>query len=152
MKKMLSLLLAAVMLFTLTTVFAEETQEAVSLEDALYQVNGFLYDDIGAVIGVEGAYVVVGVDEDGIECLMDTGVEETYVLADDCVLEMPASMMDDDLMVNEPVEDLGVWYDEVILQGLELEDNETFYGFTTTIELNDDGEIIHMEYVFTPWG
>ena len=149
MKKMLSLLLAAVMLFTLTAVFAEET---ISLEDALYQVNGFLYDDTGAVIGVEGAYVVIGVDEDGIECLMDTGVEETYVLADDCVLEMPASMMDDDLMVNEAVEDLGVWYDEVILQGLELEDNETFYGFTTTIELNDDGEIIHMEYVFTPWG
>lgn len=154
MKKLLSLLMAMMMIAAFAS--AEEVvTEETDLSNALFMVTGMLYDDTGEVMCLEGTYMNFGVDEEGYECLINTGVDEVYALADNYTAAMPFDFEGDDENAdfeNKPVDDLAVWYNEVILQGLELEDESDFFSFTVKLTLNDENEITHVEYEYTPWG
>ena len=155
MKRLMSLLLAAVLVLSLPLALAEETAEATEspdLTDAIFLVEDMLYDDDGSVLCIEGEYAYIGMEpEEEYETLMPYGVDATYALAEGCTFSMPLDMGDEDIFENHEVEDLGAWYNEVILQGLELDDESEFYSFTVQLTLNEDDEVTHVEYVYTPW-
>ena len=129
----------------------------------LFSIQKFLFGSDHKVTAVTGKYERIIFDGDCEVPETASGSETTYVLADDFHADMITSVCADTLEY-ETVTDLYDWYIRAYLadglyEGGELifcvddpdNDEANFWFVTTQIELNDNGEIRYMQFVYTPW-
>ena len=178
MKKVLSVLMAVILVTVSALALAEGTADEhsfVTFTDAkgtdydMFYVTKMNYGEDHKVTSVTGHFERVTENEDGMfEPEMAADSEKTYPLAAGFKAEMIGSMLDYDLKTVE-VTDLYQWYIDAYLaetgyDGHELvfscdlpqetldTANYDFWFVSTKIELNENGEIQYMEWIYTPWG
>ena len=178
MKKTVAILMALVLAMVSAAAFAENTAEDNHHYETFTDAEGNLYDmfvitkmNYGAdhkVTSVTGHFerVVIG-EEEYEKSSAAPDSEKTYTLAADFRADMVDSMTGSELTL-VPVTDLYEWYIDayigrdqydghewVFTCDLPAEEWDTatadFWFVTTKIELNDQGEIQYMQYVYVPW-
>ena len=133
-----------------------------------FVVTKLLYGSDHKVYAVQGHYERPVMGEEYETSEIAAGSETIYPLADDFHASMLASMTDAE-MTYRPVTDLYAWYIDAYVgrdgydghelvfasdlteaerEGADLD----FWFVTTRIELNEQGQIRYMEYVYVPWG
>jgi len=137
----------------------------------LFSVDKLLEDDRHHVYAVTGRFLRTYIGEECMEFEMEENGTKyvMFRLADDFYADMPNSASDESL---ETVSDLYDWYVRwyertngkepengqlISYYDTDTEDDEkaekvNFWGFDARMELNEQGEIIYLEYVFVPWG
>ena len=120
----------------------------------LFTVTAFEMDADNRVIGITGSYSTIGVSEDGYYDSVggDLNGPFTYPLAADFHADMSDSESEDGETDYSNVTDLYSWYVDAYMGG-EADPNGAldFWFVTTQIELNEDGEVTYMTYVYVPW-
>ena len=118
----------------------------------MFDVEKITVDENGKVVSVTGTYGGIGLDGD-VEGPVGYNPDQsyTYALAEDIVMELCVDLYDN-VLENEPVEDLVQWYIRVYNEGNEMTDWSEMYPFNTNIWPSDKGEMDRMEYSDVPWG
>lgn len=131
----------------------------------MFSITKFLYGSDHKVMAVTGNYERSIFDGDCEAPETAQGSETTYELADDFHADMIKSVCAD-TMEYETVTDLHEWYTRAYLSDglyeggdlifcVDVEDPDSdyfnFWFVTTQIELNKNGEIQYMQFVYTPW-
>ncbi len=176
MHRILSVVLCVAMLLCSVCAFAQEehqfsvrTTESGNQYD-MFEIEKLYFDEDHHVNAVSGVYVRVVQDEDGCDApeKEDDGLGFHYELAPDFHAEMIASSMWDSLDDVVDVTDLYKWYVDAYLEGKEPEGemrfsvdlpeeerlmaDVDFWFVTTKIELDEEGRISFMRWIYVPWG
>ncbi len=176
MRRFLSAALCLAMLLCAVCAHAQEehqfsvyTSESGNEYD-MFEIEKLHFDEDHHVYAVSGAYSRAVVDADGYDApeAQDDGFGFTYELAPDFHALMIGDMCGDTLDADTEVTDLYSWYIDAYLQGEEPEGDMTFivdlpeeerefaqadfWFVTTKIELDEEGRIAYMEWVYVPWG
>ena len=148
MHRILSVALCVVMLLCSVCAFAqEEHQFSVRTTESgnhydMFEIEKLYFDEDHHVNAVSGVYVRVVQDEDGCDApeKEDDGLGFHYELAPDFHAEMIASSMWDSL------DDVDLPEEERLMADVD------FWFVTTKIELDEEGRISFMRWIYVPWG
>lgn len=174
MKKAIAILTALLLVLALPLACAEEAHNFKAEEKDgnaydMFEITKFNFGDDHKVTSVTGHFIRMTQDEDGVDCSDALeGSEATYPLAADFKAMMCKDVYDN-IGENEPVTDLYEWYVNTYLDGTDYDGHEwvfqcdlpddqkidgqyDFWFVNTRIELNDQNEIIYMQYDYVPWG
>ena len=121
---------------------------------SLFTVTAFELDADNRVTGITGSYTTIGVSEAGYYDSVggDLNGPFTYPLAADFHADMTESAGESTEADYANVTDLYSWYVDTYMGG-EVGENGAldFWFVTTQIELNENGEVSYMTYVYVPW-
>ena len=133
----------------------------------MFEITKLNFGEDHKVVSVTGHFARVTQDEDGIDTPEYLEGDVTYPLAADFKAMMCKDVYDN-IGENVPVTDLYEWYVSTYLADTEYDGHELvfqcdlpddqkidgecdFWFVNTKIELNDQNEIIYMEYSYVPW-
>lgn len=130
--------------------------DMLMITDIFTNEDSELYDDEAeapaASLTVQGCFGTVDMSqgEDAAENVgFDSDDVYSFGLAEDCEMLMPADIMNP--VENVRIEDLQAWYDGAKAALQFDETSEEAYVFYAYYEMNQDGNLTRLEYVYFPW-